>query len=181
MSCHAGTIEAYTPDDGAKWLPDNKSFLYRASEAGHRPRTYLQGLDGGPPRAVLPDDVRAMLVSLDGRTAAGIAGAKAWGLYPLSGGAPSPLPGLTPTDDAVGWSSDGSAIIVASRTNRLTQLVRVDMRTGARRVMRDVKPAGPLDPRLVVRNVTADGEQFTYGTIIRRSVLYVVTGVQGAR
>ncbi|HEU5454033.1 MAG TPA: protein kinase, partial [Terriglobales bacterium] len=44
---------------------DSKSVVYAALEANHQPRTYLQSLDGGAPRAVTPEGVAGSLLSSD--------------------------------------------------------------------------------------------------------------------
>lgn len=77
------------------------------------------------------------------------------------------------TDEPVGWSTGGRAVIVATRTIP-TRLERVELSTGTRRVLRELRPPGLEGVRVSVWSVTADGEQFAYNGIRQSRTLYVV-------
>ena len=62
------------------------------------------------------------------------------------------MPGVANTDEAVGWTSDGRAVIVAPRTGQPPRLERVDLTTGAHAHPRPSaadwrRPAGLLPQR----------------------------------
>ena len=84
----------------AHWLPDGKQILLTASEAGHGSRLYLRDLSGGKPRAISPEGYRSFprTVSPDGKFVAARGPDQRLYLYPVAGGEPSPIPGLTPED-----------------------------------------------------------------------------------
>ena len=42
---------------GAAWTPDGKRIAFVGNEPGHRIRYYVRSLDGGPPRAITPENV----------------------------------------------------------------------------------------------------------------------------
>ena len=175
-----GPIDKYLLEPNAYWLPDNRTFFFRAAEPGKRPRTYQQSVDGGPPRPVFPDNVQVGLVSRDGRSVVGIESEAVWRRYPIDGAAPSRLPGLTAGDVPAGWTDDGRGILVATRTTP-ARLLRVDLQTGDRKVLRELSPPGLEGSRLNVNNATADGEQFAYAGLRATRTLYVVKGVSGAK
>jgi Tol biopolymer transport system component/predicted Ser/Thr protein kinase len=108
-----GAIDVYDPAS-LIWLPDSRTFLFRASEPNRPMRTYLQGVTGGDPRPVLPESVHAALVSPDGTRAVAAEAGQPWRLYPLQGGDPELLRGLTAQDQPVGWSQDGRAIFTST-------------------------------------------------------------------
>ena len=166
-----GSIEKYT-DGVGYWSPDSKAFVFRAAEANKGPRTFIQTMDGSPPRALGPEGVRVVLFSADGRSLVGLSSDGRWRMYPIAGGDPSDLPMVT-SDEPAGWSTDGRAILVAVRSNP-TRLERVELSTGARRVIREIRPPGLEGARVNVLNATADGEQFAYGGVRQTRTLYVV-------
>jgi len=54
------------------------------------------------------------------------------------------------------------------------RLERVELSTGARRVLRELRPPGLEGVRVSVSSVTADGEQYAYGGVRQSRTLYVV-------
>jgi eukaryotic-like serine/threonine-protein kinase len=176
-----GQIEFYDPDLwGGVWLPDSSAFLFRGSERGRPTRTYIQRVDGRDPKAVLTEAASAVLVSRDGLSVVANEPGKPWRLYPLNGGAPTPLPGLTESDRPIGWTEDGRALIVSTRAMPV-RLDRVDLRTGARSLLREIPSPGRAARTMSLRNVTADGDQFAYASGLLSTTLHVVTGVRGAK
>ena len=167
-----GLIDKYT-DGSGYWSPDSKAFVFRAAEANKGPRTFIQSMDGSAPRVVVPVGVRVALFSADGRSLAGATPEGAWRLYPIDGGAPSDLNVVAAADEPVGWSTDGRAVIVATRTTP-ARLERVELSTGVRRVLRELRPPGLEGVRITVTSVTADGEQFAYYGVRQSRTLYLV-------
>jgi Tol biopolymer transport system component len=178
-----GPIEAYDPGIGGQlWLPNTHTFLFRGSEPGRPTRTYIQNVDGGDPRPVLPESARAVLVSRDGHSVVAMEPGQPWRLYPLNGGSPSsPLPGLTASDRPAGWTEDGRAIIIVAVGSLPVRLDRVDLRTGARSLLREIAPPSRAARNMNLRSVTAEGDQFAYTTEMVSTTLHVVTGVRGVK
>ena len=140
----------------------------------------MQRVDGGDPRAVLPEAANAVLVSRDGRSVVANEPGKPWRLYPLNGGTPAPLPGVTEWDRPIGWTEDRRAVIVAAR-GMPVRLDRVDMQTGARSMLREIPMPSRTARTLSLRSVTADGDQFAYAAGLTSTTLHVVTGVRGVK
>jgi len=177
-----GAVDVYDPDiGGALWLPDSHSFLFRGSERGRPTRTYIQRVDGGDPRAVLPEAVHAVLASRDGLSVVAAEPGQPWRLYPLNGGSPGlPLPGIAASDRLSGWTEDGRGVIVSTRSIPV-RLERVDIRTGARSLLREVALPSRAAHAMILRSVTADGDQFAYSTGLLSTTLHVVSGVRGVK
>ena len=176
-----GEIDVYDSYmDGSLWLPDSSAFLFRGSERGRPTRTYMQRVDGGDPRVVLPEAASAVLVSRDGLSVVANEPGKPWQLYPLSGGPPTAMPGITESDRPVGWTEDGQAMIVASR-GMPARLDRLDIRTGARSLLREIPTPSRAVRTMSVRSVTADGDQYSYTTGLLSTTLHVVSGVRGVK
>ena len=72
---------------GAYWFPDGRRILFNGRESGHDLRSYIQDIDGGPPRPLTPESTRALSISPDGEWAAAIGPGQAILLWPVSGGA----------------------------------------------------------------------------------------------
>lgn len=109
------------PKDGlraqvADWHSDGKRIILTASEPGRGMRLYLRDLEGGKARAFTPEGYRAVRrgVSPDGRFVAVVGPDQRFYVYPVEGGEPVPVPGVTAEDRVDGWSSDGKSLYVSS-------------------------------------------------------------------
>ena len=101
-------------------------------------------------------------------------------LLPISGGSPQKIVGLAADDDALGWTSDGQLYVekAGDAANVMLHIEKLNPRTGARTVWRDlmtpsiggVIPEPPL--------ITADGETYLYNYRMRLYDLYTVSGVR---
>ncbi len=95
----AGETKSLTNDSiahqYARWLPDAKQLIFSGNEAGKGVRYYLQGLSGGPPKAISPEGVDALnfVVSSDGQNVLGIGPDQKAYLFPISAGEPKPIVG----------------------------------------------------------------------------------------
>jgi hypothetical protein len=133
----------------------------------------MQSIDGGDPRAVGPDGVRLTIFSRDGRSLAGTGADGVWRLYPIDDGRASELRGVVADDEPAGWTTDGNGILVGTNTIP-ARLERIDLATGARRVVRELRPPGLANIRVDIYTATADGEQFAYSGLRATRTLYVV-------
>jgi eukaryotic-like serine/threonine-protein kinase len=176
----SGNITKYELDEPMPWFPDHRTFAFQAAEPNKRTRMYKQSVDGGEPVPFLGENVRIALVSRDGQSAIGIDSDQKWRRYAVSDGRATDLPGLTATDRPAGWTDDDRALIVGTFTIP-ARLERVDLLTGARKLLREVR-APDLDSRIVtIRTASADGEQFAYSGVRRERTLFTVTGVAGIK
>lgn len=163
------------------WLPGGKQILLTASESGHGSRLYLWDLSGGKPRAISPEGYRSFrrAVSPDGKRVAALGPDQRPYLYPLAGGEPSPIPGLTSEDTPLSWSADSRLLYVYRRRELPAKVYRLDVATGHKELWKELMPfdaAGvtAISPPMV----TPDGQSYAYAYIRTLSDLYLVEGLK---
>jgi eukaryotic-like serine/threonine-protein kinase len=166
------------------WMPDGKS-VYFAGNDGHNWRMYVQDLAGGAPRGITPSiDVNAAqvlsdLVSPDGKFvfARDLAG-KAY-MYPVAGGEPRAIAGILPGDIWANWVSDGKSIYVYDDKVTKLDLVRIDVPTGNRQLVRTMAPPDSAGLQGIESfRITPDGKSYAYSYNRALSTLYLVDGVK---
>jgi Tol biopolymer transport system component len=165
----------------ADWLPDGKTIVLTASEPGHGARLYVLPFEGGKPRAVTPEGYRELRrgISPNGQSIVVTGPDQRFYVYPVSGGEPVPVPGVTPQDRFEGWSSDGRFLFVHRRGMLPARIDRLDVATGKRDLWKETMPletAGLGDIGGVI--VTPDGRSYVYGTGWTLSDLYLVEGLK---
>jgi Tol biopolymer transport system component len=167
----------------AVWDPTGRRVVFSGAEREGELRLYVQDVGGGPPRAVGPAGVRLLKVgrpvSPDGTrvVAAGPDGVPA--LFPLGGGDPATVPGLTENDVPLCFTPDGRELFVARYEETPPRVERVEIASGRTRPwtgMRRSRPSG-LEGEYTVL-VTPDGGSYAYSYIRSMSDLYLVTGVK---
>jgi dipeptidyl aminopeptidase/acylaminoacyl peptidase len=165
----------------AVWDPTGRRVVFSGAEREGGSRLYVQDPDGGPPRAASPAGVRLLKVgrpvSPDGTrvVAAGPDGVPA--LYPLAGGDPTVVRGLTETDVPLCFTPDGRELFVARYEESPPRVERVEIASGRTRPwtgMRRTKPSGLEGDYTVL--VTPDGASYAYSYLRFMSDLYLVTG-----
>ena len=167
--------------DRADWLPDGKSIVLMAREAGRGTRVYVQDLVGGQARPVTPEGYRLFrkTVSPDGRSFVALGPDKRIYLYPLGGGEPAPIPGFADLDIPAQWSADGRSLYVYRRGPPPARIFRLDIATGRKVLWKELVPAdagGIVD--VVGVCVTPDGSSYAYSYARVLSDLFVVEGVK---
>ena len=163
------------------WLADGKSVVFNAKESGHLLRTYVQSVDGGPPRPVTPEGITGSLVSPDGQflLARDLDEKQAIAIYPLNGGEPRPIPGLEEEDRVIRWGVDGRSLYVYRPRERPLKLFKLNLATGKKEAGKEIVPAdlsgirGPINVLL-----TPDGRGYIYAFTRSLSDLYLVTGLK---
>jgi eukaryotic-like serine/threonine-protein kinase len=162
----------------AAWIPGTQSFIFMARAEGKPSRVYVQDVAGGSPRPLTPEGFGLGSVSPDGKWAAlGDAGNKTF-LFPIEGGAPRPVPGLTPEDSPVRFDATGRALLVA-RGDFPTEIFRVDIASGRREKVGEINPSDRTGADGIANvNLTPDGRTYVYTIQRRLSTLYLVTGLK---
>jgi hypothetical protein len=160
---------------GAGWFPDSRRVAFTAEAQGAR-RTYEQGVDGGEPRAIGPENVA--LVTPDGRSLVVVRDGKAFS-QPMNGVTPRPIPGFEPGEWPVAWSKDGRSLFLSRIQDLTIQVHRLDTLTGRRELLFDLRPPDPAGvapyPGLAV---SADGRSYAYSFIRNLSELYLIEGLK---
>jgi serine/threonine protein kinase len=156
-----GGIEIYGL--GGSWLPDGKQVIFTGREAGHSMRTYIQQIDGGPPRPITPEGVNGTVLSPDGKFVVAKDQAQKPMIYPVEGGEPRPIIDLGIDETAFRWAADSRSLYVYRSQEVPIKIYRLDALTGHRELWKEVVPADPsgiLGP--VGFQMTLDGKAYTY-------------------
>jgi eukaryotic-like serine/threonine-protein kinase len=169
--------------ENAWMLPDGKEVVFIGIEPGHGVRTYVQRLDGSPPRAITPDGIWATGLSPDGSVVAARGPADPIAkFYPTAGGEPRAIPGIAAGEQVYGWSADGRRIFVmaGSRPTPLPRTVfRIDLASGKREQWRELAPAdltgiGSFRTFFVAQDEGSYAYSYTRG----QSEMYIVEGLK---
>jgi len=159
---------------GGGWLPDGKRVIFTGREQGHSMRTYIQDIDGGPPRSITPEGVTGTVLSPDGKFVVAKDQAQKPLIYPVEGGAPRPIIDLGNDETAFRWAADSRSLYVYRTQEVPIKIYRLDALTGHRELWKEVVPADPsgiLGP--VGFQVTLDGKSYTYVLSRTLSTLYL--------
>lgn len=161
------------------FLPDGKGIMMIAAEPGHAPRTFIQMLDGTPPKAFGPENFRGLRVSPDGRTVLGRKDKNYW-LVPFAGdSAGQPLPAVKSSEFVSGFTADSNSIYVADVSSLPAKMYVMNLKSGERKLHHQFAPADPSGvPGVGGGLVTPDGQFYTYGVGRTLSYLYVVEGLK---
>jgi len=173
-----GPVERYLE---GKWFPDGRRILFSAIEPGHKARLYVQDLDGGKPRAVGPEGLGLPsfggAVSPDGLRTIVLDPDLGPALYTIGGAEVTPVPGLGPRDQPIGWSDDGRGILFYRPAAPAITVLRLDVASGRTSVVRELLPSSPDgkfgDVRILA---TPDGRSFAYGYLRESTDLYLSEG-----
>ncbi len=163
----------------ASWLPGGRRVLVAANVAGQPPRCFVLDPAAGTAEAVGPEGIRICAPSPDGRLVLA-QGPTGWELFPLAGdGAARPVAAMTPGDDFVRWSPDGSALYCFARSAIPTRVDRVDVATGRREAALEIAPADRAGVVSIGGITLADDlRTLVYGAGNYRSELYRVEGAR---
>ena len=159
------------------WFPDGRRVLFVGNEPGKGPRLYVQGLDGGAPRAISGEATKGTMwmtwrpISPDGRYVVFFDGQ--YLLYPVEGGQPRPISGLVEGDVPIGWDTEGRTLYIRDRQTPI-RISRLDISTGKRTPWKEANAPVP-DVQLVM---TPDGKSYAYSYENLSSDLYLVEGLK---
>jgi Tol biopolymer transport system component len=171
-----GDLETY---QSADWFPDGKSVLVCGNEAGKNSRCYAQGVSGGLPRPVTPEATTNGTVSPDGLQILYSKPGGTWLIQPVVGGTAQALPGLTPDDQVIRWSIDGSSVYVYRPAIVPFRLERLDLASGRRVPVREVTPADRTGVLYIQGAALTDNtKSYAYGYQRMTSQLFVVEGAR---
>ncbi len=176
-----GAVKEYF--DWAAWSPDERQVFFAGAEPGHRPRTYAQDLDGGPPRPVTPEGMTGTLLSPDGKLIAALDRYGEYYLCPVAGGEPRAIEGLAEGDGLLQWSGDGRVLFVRGAGDLILKILKLDLSSGRRQLWKELTPPDPAaviglatDPNQV--RLTPDGKSYVYTSWTFPSELYLVQGLK---
>jgi hypothetical protein len=167
--------------------PGYQTVVVTGNESGRPQRIWLMSRDGKTRRAITPDGVSALqpvAIPPDGSFVLGMSGSQLDGkilAYPTAtaGGEPRPLTGLRDGEEVAGWGADGHSFFAYRPRELPLKIYRVDDRTGARTLLRDIMPAD--NAGRLFRNwllMTPDGKAYAYSVVRWQSELHMIEGLK---
>ena len=164
----------------ANWLPDGKRIVFVGRSVGQRPRLFRQDVPDGKPIPISPEGIRlsrSKAVSPDGKFVFG-AGDEGWRLYPVEGGEPRLIPGLSEGDVPAGWAADGSLYLMHEGDAPI-RIWSLDVASGRRRLVREIPHPDP-EAKYNVDCVllSADGRWYVHSYSRWLADLWVIEGVK---
>jgi Tol biopolymer transport system component len=165
----------------ADWLPDGKHILLTAAEPGRGSRLYLRDFDGGKARPLSPEGYRQFerCVSPDGKSLVARGPDRRTYLYPLAGGEPTPLSGLTTSDVPVRFDREGRWLYAYRLGEKPLRPFRYEVSSGRREPWKEVGPPDSVGLSFFGRFVTTpDGRAYAYSYFRVLSYLQIVGGLK---
>jgi len=172
------------PDDGIQpetvaWFPDGKRLLVTGNEPGKPPRTYVRQIAGGTSNPVTAPGVRASKVSPDARFV-GIVKQNKVLVHSLENGTDSAIGEVNPGDALIRWSADGRYLFLQRNDaeSRSAQILRMDVRTGRKELLREIKAPAKIAFFFGQVALSADGKFYAFSYQRDLETLYVVKGLK---
>jgi Tol biopolymer transport system component len=165
----------------ARWFPDGRRILVVASDADATPRSYIQDFETGKLDPIAEKGMLAVLPSPDGRSILIGDPLGSYLLWPLDGGKPLPIEGLTSEDWPIQWSPDGRFLYLRRADGGVLKVYRYRLANGERQLWKTLVPRDPAGIIGIASGrgelaMTPDGRGyvFTYWKAIRS--LFLATG-----
>jgi dipeptidyl aminopeptidase/acylaminoacyl peptidase len=165
----------------ADFFPDGKRILVFANEPGHRLRLWVVDSETArwTPISEEGQIQSAVALSPDGRSVAGWGADHRLMLFPVGGGAPTPVAGAVLADAPLAFVDGGRALVVSTPQRTPRRLFRIDLATGTRTPWKELMPrdqAGAFD--IINAFVAPEGGSYAYTYGRWLSDLYVVNGLR---
>jgi Tol biopolymer transport system component len=162
------------------FLPDGKTLVFTATEAGHGTRLFLRDMAGGKARAISPENYSLFrgTVTPDGKSVVVRGPDRRVYLYPTQGGEPTALPAIRGTDRPIRWSPDGRTLYIQSAGLPM-RVQKYDVATGKLELWKEVSPTDTAGLAGASRfTVTPDGRTYAYSYLRILSFLQLVEGLK---
>jgi eukaryotic-like serine/threonine-protein kinase len=166
------------------FFPDGKKILFAGEGSDHIPRSFVQDIDGGEARAVTADDVRATLISSDGKRLAAY-GRREGDFYVASadGGKLERIPGTAVGDELIQWSDDGRFLYVRTLNDSAVELFRIDLSSGERKRWNKLEVPDnvgfiSIEEAPGAIRMTRDGKSYVYTFWQARGELFIAEGLK---
>jgi len=101
-----------------------------------------------------------------------------WTIYPVDGGPPQPVRGITPSEMVAGWRADSRSLYIRpgqENSDKIPVSV-LDLVTGNRTPWKEIHPTQPV-LEIHHLNITPDGRAYAYNFVLIQSDLYIAKGL----
>jgi dipeptidyl aminopeptidase/acylaminoacyl peptidase len=177
----AGESKTFEPEgiqhQSVEWFPGGDRILYSGDAPGKPIRSYVRGVAGGEPTAITAEGERAMRISPDGATVVILKDGK-YSLRAVDGGAARPLAGIEPGESPLRWTADGRALLLRGKNADRVTLVRLDVSSGRRETLHELKPPVAGAAFLGGLTVSADGRFYAASYQRDLSTLFLMKGLR---
>jgi hypothetical protein len=159
------------------FYPDGQSLLLRGALKDEQMRLFRQPIDGGPPRPITPQGVRAVgVLSADGAQVIAAVNDGIPRVYSGPGDKGREIPGLQPGDRICQWDQDNQHIYIIPKGKLPLDVLRLDIGSGRRQFWLRLRADGGPGTELVTFHITRDGMAYAYSYLVTvMSDLYRVT------
>ncbi|HXP44935.1 MAG TPA: protein kinase [Candidatus Acidoferrales bacterium] len=165
----------------AHWFPDGKRILFSADEPGKGVRFYTYDLASGKSVAISQEGVSgtAFALSPDSQQIAAIGPDQKGYLYPVAGGEPQLVAGISQGEQPITWSADGRSLYIYQPGELPARVYRLDVQSGQRTLWKELMPSDPAG----VENIgpiymTPDAKSCVFGYHRMLADLYLVEGLK---
>ena len=165
----------------AHWFPDGKRILFSADEPGKGVRFYIYDLASGKSAAISQEGVNgtAFALSPDSQQIAAIGPDQKGYLYPVAGGEPQLVAGISQGEQPITWSADGRSLYIYQPGELPARVYRLDVQSGQRTLWKELMPSDPAG----VENIgpiymTPDAKSCVFGYHRMLADLYLVEGLK---
>jgi Tol biopolymer transport system component len=165
----------------ADFLPDGKQIVFTASQSGQGTRLYLRDIAGSKSRAITPEGYSMFrgAITPDGKSIVVRGPDKRIYLYPLTGGEPQALAGLTDKHRPARFSPDGKTLYVQEAESIPSRIYRYDLATGRLELWKELAVADAAGLNSISRfAITPDGRTYAYSYLRILSYLQLVEGMK---
>jgi Tol biopolymer transport system component len=165
-----------------KWMPDGTRFILYAREKGHDWRLYIVDPNGTKKVAITPEGVVPLYswtvtISPDGKFVIAVGKDQKVYRYPIDGGQPILIPGLSTEEEPFQWSADGKSIYIYKHGELPARVFEVDIATGERKLFKELMPSDPSGVTGIENlRFTPDAKSYAYSYERVLSTLYIVSG-----
>jgi WD40 repeat protein len=163
------------------WLPGDQKYLVAGARHGKKEACFAWDASSNSLRTVCPEGIPDSILPLspdrqwvlsggpDGQTYT----------YPVAGGTPRLVRGLSPHDEPIGWRADNRSLFLVTHhdTNRSLPVSVLDIESGNKTSMMEIRPTRPVDEVFNLQ-ISPDGQAYAYSFRVKVSDLYVATGLQ---
>ena len=168
------TVTTLAKITACSWFPDGRHIILIGNEPAHQVRSWRFDPATGALAAITAEGSVGRVVSPDEHYLAVATAADRY-LLDLRSGSRTAMKGVEQADAAIGFTADSSAIYVFQPDPQGGRILRVDIATGTRTLVRTLRPADPSGLRTIFQpSVSLDGEHFAYSVSSLLSQLFLL-------